>query len=368
MSQLLAPSFIGTSRRPGADNSVRLSANERNVTDTSGVMPCGRETEPTVSCVIPCRNEAENLALLLPMLGDVLTETARSWEVILVDDGSTDDTPVLLQAWARIPGFRVLQLSRNFGKEAALTAGLEAAAGDVVIMMDADLQHSPALIPTFIRHWQQGADVAYAVRQDRSDEGRFKRVGTRWFYALVNAADRFEVPAGAGDFRLMDRSVVDALLSLPERNRFMKGLYAWVGFRTEVLPYTPLARHAGQSSFSLRRLASLAFTGITAFTNAPLRLWSAVGACIALAALGFGLWIVIEYFISGNDVPGWATLVTGLMFSAGIQLLSVGMLGEYVGRIFDEVKQRPVYIVGEEHGQGLTASREPAAVRQDPAS
>jgi glycosyltransferase involved in cell wall biosynthesis len=205
----------------------------------------------------------------------------------------------------------------------------------------------------------------YALRTDRSDESRIKRWGTRVFYALINAADRFEMPPGAGDFRVMDRAVVDALLALPERNRFMKGLYAWVGFRTEVLPYTPLPRHAGKSSFSMRRLAALAFTGVTAFTNAPLRLWSALGACIALAALLFGLETVIEYFVTGIDVPGWATLVTGLMFSAGIQLLSVGILGEYVGRIFDEVKQRPVYIVGEELGRGLPAARRPEAQRQE---
>ena len=160
------------------------------------------------------------------------------------------------------------------------------------------------------------------------------------------------IPVDAGDFRLMDRRVVDALKSLPERNRFMKGLYAWVGFHNVIIPYVPAERHAGVSTFSMRRLARLAFTGVTAFTNAPLRLWSALGVVIALLALLFGLWIVIEHFIYGSDVPGWATLVTGMAFLSGVQLLSIGILGEYVGRIFDEVKQRPVYVVGSEAGRG----------------
>jgi polyisoprenyl-phosphate glycosyltransferase len=357
MSQLLAPNFIGTSRRPGTDNSERSSANARSVTNASGVIPVGRETEPTVSCVVPCRNEAENLALLLPLLSDALTEAARSWEVILIDDGSTDNTAMLLQGWSRIPGFRVLQLSRNFGKEAALTAGLEAAAGDVVIMMDADLQHSPALIPTFIRHWQQGADVAYAVRQDRSDEGRFKRVGTRWFYALVNAADRFEVPAGAGDFRLMDRRVVDALLALPERNRFMKGLYAWVGFKAVAVPYVPEPRAHGRSHFSPWRLIRLSIDGLTAFTTWPLRAVSMLGFALALLAFLYGGYLTASFLLYGHAVSGWTTIVVSLMLFAGIQLLSLGIVGEYVGRIFEEVKGRPLFIIQRELGQGLRAAR-----------
>jgi len=357
MSQLLAPKFIDASRRPGTDNSARSSACERGVADTSGAIAPARETEPTVSCVVPCRNEAENLALLLPMLSDTLTEATRSWEIVLVDDGSTDNTAAVLQGWAQIPGFRVLQLSRNFGKEAALTAGLEAAAGDVVIMMDADLQHSPALIPTFIGYWQQGADVAYAVRQDRNDEGRFKRVGTRWFYALINAADRFEVPAGAGDFRLMDRRVVDALLALPERNRFMKGLYAWVGFKAVAVPYVPEPRAHGRSHFSPWRLIRLSIDGLTAFTTWPLRAVSTVGFMLALLAFVYGGYLTASFLLYGHAVSGWTTIVVSLMLFAGIQLLSLGIVGEYVGRIFEEVKARPLFVIQRELGQGLRAAR-----------
>ena len=176
----------------------------------------------------------------------------------------------------------------------------------------------------------------------------------------MNRNAAVKIPVDAGDFRLMDRRVVDALKALPERNRFMKGLYAWVGFHNVIIPYVPAERHAGSSSFSMRRLATLAFTGVTAFTNAPLRLWSAIGVIVALFALAFGLWIVAEYFIYGIDVPGFATLVCGMMFFSGVQLLSIGILGEYVGRIFDEVKQRPVYLVGAEGGRGAVALPAPS--------
>ena len=329
-----------------------------------GELDWARSEVPRISCVIPCRNEARNLVRLLPELTQMLAGLAEHFEVVLVDDGSTDESPALMQAWAQRPGIRVLQLSRNFGKEAALTAGLEAAMGDVVILMDADLQHPPSLIPAMLARWREGADVVYACRHDRSDEGTLKRLGTRAFYRLVNLGDRFQLPEGAGDFRLLDRTAVDALLALPERNRFMKGLYAWIGFKAVALPYEPPPRHAGRSSFSTRRLAALAVTGITAFTNAPLRWWSALGVLLALPAFAFGLFIVVEHFLTGHDVPGWATLVTGLMFSSGLQLLSIGILGEYIGRIFDEVKQRPLYIVGHREGAGWgggTATVAPAA-------
>jgi glycosyltransferase involved in cell wall biosynthesis len=245
-----------------------------------------------------------------------------------------------------------VRLSRNFGKEAALTAGIDRALGEVVLLMDADLQHPASLVPQMVEAWRKGADMVCAARASRSDESWLKRLGTTIFYALVNRNASVKIPVDAGDFRLMDRRVVDALKSLPERNRFMKGLYAWVGFHNVIIPYVPAERHAGVSTFSLRSLSRLAFTGVTAFTNAPLRLWSALGIVIALLAILFGFYIVIDHFLYGNDVPGWATLVTGMTFFSGVQLLSVGILGEYVGRIFDEVKQRPVYVVGSEAGSG----------------
>lgn len=307
----------------------------------------------TLSCVIPCYNEASNLALLLPRLREVLGACADAWEVILVDDGSADATALLCQTWAAEPGFRALLLSRNFGKEAALTAGLAAAAGDVVVMMDADLQHPPELLPTFIEHWQRGAQVVYAVREDRSDEAAFKRVGTRWFYRLVNAAARFELPPGAGDFRLMDRPVVEALLALPERNRFMKGLYAWVGFPSVAVPYVPAARGHGQTHFGALRLIRFSLDGLTAFTTWPLRTVSALGALMAVMSMLYGFYEFVAYFLYGNEVSGWATIVVGLMFLSGMQMISLGIVGEYVGRIFEEVKGRPLYVVRQQAGQGL---------------
>ncbi len=309
-------------------------------------------TAPRISCVVPAYNEAGNLDALLRALSAELDALRLAWEIVIVDDGSADATLAALRPWLAVPGIRCLQLSRNFGKEAALTAGLEEARGDVVVLMDADLQHPPALIPRMLEAWREGAQMVCMARASRADESALKRLGTRLFYGLVNRSDRVQLPADSGDFRLLDRCVVDALRALPERNRFMKGLYAWAGFRTVVLPYEPPPRHAGRSSFSTRRLAALAVTGITAFTNAPLRWWSALGVLLALPAFAFGLFIVVEHFLTGHDVPGWATLVTGLMFSSGLQLLSIGILGEYIGRIFDEVKQRPLYIVGQREGGG----------------
>jgi len=318
-----------------------------------------RPPRPAISCVVPAFNEAANLGLLLTGLTEQLATLTDRWEVLIVDDGSRDATPAAVAPWLTRPGVRYLRLSRNFGKEAALTAGIDRAEGEVVLLMDADLQHPASLVPEMVSAWVGGADMVCAARASRSDESWLKRIGTAIFYRLVNHNSAVPIPVDAGDFRLMDRRVVDALKSLPERNRFMKGLYAWVGFNNVIIPYVPAERHAGASSFSLRSLSKLAFTGVTAFTNAPLRLWSALGVVVALFALGFGLWIVGEHFIYGSDVPGWATLVCGMMFFSGVQLLSIGILGEYVGRIFDEVKQRPVYLIGSEAGCG--AMGEPQA-------
>ena len=319
----------------------------------------GRPISPTISCVLPAFNEGRSLPALLAQLRDELSPRFARWEIIVVDDGSSDDTAAAVAPWvAGNSGHgvdaggvvRYLALSRNFGKEAALTAGLDHARGELVLLMDADLQHPPALIGDMVAAWRDGADMVYTVRATRGDESFLKKLGTSVFYRIVNAGSPVPIPANAGDFRLLDRQVVEALKSLPERNRFMKGLYAWVGFRSVAVAYEPNERHAGDSSFSMRSLSRLAITGVTAFTNAPLRLWSAVGGAIAICSLLGGAWIVVEHYTTGGSVPGWATLAVSAMFFSGVQLLSIGILGEYVGRIFDEVKQRPVYLVRHDSG------------------
>jgi polyisoprenyl-phosphate glycosyltransferase len=355
MSQLLAPRFTEAERPAVCAADDRKIVPAAAAADDAAV--ARRREAPSMSCVVPCRNEAQNLVRLLPLLAETLGRCTHAWEIVLVDDGSTDGSERLMAAWARQPGFRVLQLSRNFGKEAALTAGLQAATGEVVVTMDADMQHSPALIPTFLDHWLAGADVAYAVRENRHDEGRFKRFGARCFYALVNGGDHFKVPVGAGDFRLMDRSVVDALLSLPERNRFMKGLYAWVGFKAVAVPYLPDARAHGRSRFSPLRLIRLSLDGLTAFTRWPLRAVSAVGFALALAAFVYGAYLTATYVLYGHNINGWTTIVVSLMLFSGIQLISLGIVGEYVGRVFEEVKARPLFVVKRELGRGMAAAR-----------
>ena len=309
--------------------------------------------EPTLSCVLPCRNEGPNLALLMPRLIGEVSKLSHQWEVIVVDDGSNDDTSAALFEWAQVDGIRVIQLSRNFGKEAALTAGVKAAAGDVVVTMDADGQHEPSLIAAMLEKWREGADVAYAQRVHRHDESLVKRTGTHLFYSLLNRSDRFDVPAGAGDFRLMDRRVVNALLALPERNRFLKGLYAWVGFRAVAVPYSPAPRLNGRSHFSFARLLRLSLDGLTSFTTWPLRAVSLVGFMLAVVSFAYGTYLTVSYFLNGHHIDGWTTIVVALMLFSGIQLVSLGVVGEYVGRIFEEVKQRPLYVVRREMGQGI---------------
>lgn len=331
------------------------------VQNQSDSMRHSRAARPSISVVVPAYNEAANLPLLLRQLTSALAELTERWEIVIVDDGSSDGTALALQSWWLVPGVRGLRLSRNFGKEAALTAGIDRAEGDVIVLMDADGQHPPELIAPMLAAWREGADMVCAIRQSRQDESLAKRLGTALFYRVTNASSPVPIPAGAGDFRLMDRRVVEALKALPERNRFMKGLYAWVGFETRFVPYTPLPRRIGRSAFSPRRLVRLALTGITAFSNFPLRVWSGIGAAVALLALGYGAWVVIEHVIDGHPIPGWATLVAGMMFFSGVQLLSIGILGEYIGRVFDEVKQRPIYVISAEAGRGRVARSASAA-------
>ncbi len=310
----------------------------------------------SLSCIVPCKNERANLARLLPLLADTLARCADRCEILVVDDGSSDDTATWVEDQIKagsVTGLVLLKLSRNFGKEAALTAGLMHARGEVVVMIDADLQHPPAMIEAFVDHWRRGAEMVYAVREDRSSESAFKRAGTGIFYRLLNAADRFEVPPGAGDFRLMDRRVVDALLAMPERNRFLKGLYAWVGFRTVALPYTPEDRTVGVTRFGALDLIRLSLDGLTAFTKWPLRAVSLAGLLLAIPALLYAILLIASYFLFGNDVSGWTTIVVGLMLFSGIQLFSLGVVGEYVGRIFEEVKSRPLFVVSARTGRGL---------------
>ncbi len=309
---------------------------------------------PSISCVVPAFNEARNLTTVLPRIVAALSALSERIELIVVDDGSRDDTAQVMQRLcADNPALLYLKLSRNFGKEAALTAGIDASGGEVVILMDGDGQHPVDLLAEMLEKWRSGSDVVYAVRSRRDDQSGLQVGLTAAFYKLVNFGNRVKIPANAGDFRLMDRQVVEALKGLHERNRFMKGLYAWVGFNSTAIDYQPLPRADGKSNFGLRGSFSLALTGMLAFSTAPLRALSVLGLVLSGLALGYGVWVVGEYFYTGIAVPGYATIVVGMMFFSGIQLLSIGVLAEYVGRIYEEVKRRPAYLISARSGSGL---------------
>ncbi len=313
---------------------------------------------PSISCVMPAYNESNGLAAVVARVLNALADLSPSVEIIIINDGSRDDTSaVARRLCAAHPQVRLLELSRNFGKEAALTAGLEAAQGEVVVMMDADGQHPESLLAAMLERWRQGTDVVYAVRQSRSDQSALHKRLVGLFYKLVNLGNQVKIPPGAGDFRLLDRRVVLALNALPERHRFMKGLYAWVGFPSAAINYEPLNRESGESSFGLRGAFRLGVTGLLAFSSAPLRVVGLLGLLLSVLALGYGGWVVIEYFWLGIHVPGYATLVVSMMLLSGVQLVSIGLLAEYVARIYDEVKQRPNYLVADRIGQGLVETK-----------
>lgn len=297
---------------------------------------------------------------LLPLLEAL----PGAYEIVCVNDGSTDGTwKALCERAEANPFIRAIDLSRNFGKEAALTAAIDHAKGDCVIPIDADLQDPPELIAEMVRLWrEEGYEVVLASRRTRSSDTFSKKLTAQQFYRVFNCLADIRLPIDTGDFRLMDRKVVDALKQLHERNRFMKGLFAWVGFRTTTVYFDREHRIAGKSSFNFIKLARFAADGIVAFSSLPLRIWSFFGAIIALAAFFYGSFMVLRTLISGIDVPGYASTVTIILFLGGVQLIGIGVLGAYLGKVYDEVKARPVYLVRDACG-GTEASGAPPAPR-----
>lgn len=310
-----------------------------------------RRAGKTLSLIIPMHNEAPVLDTLFSRIDDAVSPLGPDLEIICIDDGSRDDTLAHLERRALDdPRLRVLSLSRNFGKEAALTAGLDAATGDMVVPLDADLQDPPELIGEFLNLWEQGYEVVYGVRADRSSDTAGKRLSANAFYTVFNFLSDRPIPASTGDFRLMDRVVVEALKQLPERNRFMKGLFAWVGFRQVGVPYARPERAAGETSWRYHKLWRFALDGVTAFSTMPLRVWTGMGLLAAGLALIYALFIIARVLLIGRDIPGYASLMVVLLFGTAAQLIALGVLGEYVGRMYEEVKARPIYMIRKKIG------------------
>jgi len=303
------------------------------------------EARPDLSIVVPMFNEEEMVPIFVARLTEVLAQGGSSYEIICINDGSRDRTAqALADAHARDDRIRVINLSRNFGKEIALTAGLDHASGRAVVPMDADLQDPPELLPAMMEQWRAGFDVVCAVRREREADSWMKRVTARAFYFVIGRLAGIDITPDAGDFRLMDRRVVVALSTLRERNRFMKGLFAWVGFRrTEVL-YDRPERAAGETKYSYWKLWNLALDGITGFSTLPLRMAGYLGSLMAVASFAYGLYLAVRTLFEGVDVPGYASLMDAILFASGVQLMVLGMIGEYLGRVYGETKNRPLYL------------------------
>jgi glycosyltransferase involved in cell wall biosynthesis len=303
----------------------------------------------TLSVVIPMMDEADGLDALFARLTHALAPLDCALEFVCVNDGSSDETVAALrQMQQKLPHIVIVDLSRNFGKEAALSAGLHEATGTVIVPLDADLQDPPELIPEMVQRWREGAEVVIAIRQSRDSDSLFKRATASAFYRIINRVSDITIPPHAGDFRLMDRKVVEALKRLPERTRFNKGLFAWLGFNTVEVAYERPVREAGDTKWRYAKLWTFAIDGITSFSSLPLRIWSYIGTLIALGALVYGFVIIMRVlFFGGADVPGYASLMTVTLFSCGLTLTGLGVIGEYLSRVFLEVKQRPLYVVRE---------------------
>jgi polyisoprenyl-phosphate glycosyltransferase len=304
-----------------------------------------------VSVVVPGLNEERGIPTLIEHLRPVLEGLDLDWEVVFVDDGSTDGTlPLLRELNQRDPRFKAISLSRNFGKEVAAAAGLAYATGDAAVLMDADLQHPPELIREFVARWQEGYDIVYGQRRDRDTDSLLHRWSARAFYALFEKLSGTTLPEGAGDFRLLDRKAIDAMNRMRERVRFNKGLYAWMGFRSIGVPFTVPPRGIGASRWQPRQLLRFGLDGIASFTTIPLRVWSYLGLIISVFAFFYALIFLVEVLVYGVMTPGFPTLIISVLFFSGVQLISLGVIGEYLGRVYEEVKGRPLFLVAEEVG------------------
>ncbi|MEJ2900097.1 glycosyltransferase family 2 protein [Acinetobacter sp. NS-4] len=309
---------------------------------------------PFLCCVVPAHNEAENLKNFIPALSKMLKQENICFEIIVIDDGSKDSTIEVLQGLQKDYPLRVLEFSRNFGKEAALYAGLDHVDADLALLIDADFQHPINVIPTMLSLWKEGYEMVYGIR-NRETESWLKKLFTHIYYKILNASSTLNIPENAGDFRLLDAKVVHAIRDLPERNLYMKGLYAWVGFKSIGILFTEKERQCGRSSFNFKSLLNLAISGLTAFSDLPLRICIYLGILLGIFSFSYGCWITVQTLFEGAKVPGWATLAAGLAFLGAIQLIFIGILGEYISRIYSEVKARPKYIIAAEHSKNRQA-------------
>ena len=319
-----------------------------------------RERSPLLSVIVPVKDEQEAIAPFVARVSGILDRISfdEGWEILFVDDGSTDNTlTAIAAAHVRDSRVRALSLSRNFGKEAAISAGLDHAVGRAVVPMDVDLQDPPEVLAQMVEKWRAGYEMVFGVRRCRSTDPLPKRLTADLFYRAHNWLSRDRIPENAGDFRLLDRKVVEVIRALPERNRFMKGLFAWAGFRQAAVEYDRVERRVGSTKFNYWRLWTLALDGITSASTAPLRVWSYIGAAVALFALAYSVFIASRTLLFGIDTPGYASLMVSVLFLGGVQLISLGILGEYVGRILTETKQRPLYVIRDTIGFGNKSPR-----------
>lgn len=322
-----------------------------------------------VSIIVPVFNESENLYELHRRLTEVMSKASVGYEIVAVDDGSKDDTADILHDLMRKdPHVRAVILSRNFGKEVAMTAGMDHSHGTMVVPIDADLQDPPELIPAMIAKAREGFDVVYARRKQRKGEGIVKLATASLFYRFINLISNVKIPENTGDFRLMRRSVVNAVGLLRERKRFMKGLFAWVGYRQTEISYDRDARFAGTTKWNFWKLWNFAIEGITSFSSLPLRVWSYLGAGIAVLAFVYAIIAIIRVLRYGIDVPGYASLLVVTLFLGGLQLITLGIIGEYIGRMFEEIKARPLYLVREIYERNGISSPSQANRPGDPES